>query len=61
VDKLKAVDIGVEEFDFPRKKLINVQSQIEKLVSKNFELHQMAMDGFRLVSIMPLCQLNTFP
>jgi ATP-dependent RNA helicase DDX18/HAS1 len=40
----------VEEFDFPKKKLINVQSQIEKVVSKNFDLHQSAKDGYRLVS-----------
>ena len=39
----------MEEFDFPKKKLINVQSRLEKLVSKNFELHVLAKDGFRLV------------
>lgn len=49
VDQLKAADIEVKEFDFPKKKLINVQIQIEKLVSKNFGLHQLAKDGFRLV------------
>ncbi|KAF8534420.1 P-loop containing nucleoside triphosphate hydrolase protein [Trichophaea hybrida] len=47
VDQLKAANIEVKEFDFPPKKLINIQTQIEKLVSKNFGLHQLAKDGFR--------------
>ncbi|KAA8905987.1 P-loop containing nucleoside triphosphate hydrolase protein [Sphaerosporella brunnea] len=47
VDALKAADVAVEEFDFPKNKLINVQSKLEKLVSKNFELHQAAKNGFR--------------
>ena len=56
VDALKAVGVPVEEFDFPKKKLINVQTQIEKFVSKEFELHVLAKDAFRLVlpdSILP--------
>lgn len=53
VDKLKENADGcgaVQEFDFPPKKLLNVQPQIEKLVSKSFAAHQLAKEAFRLVS-----------
>lgn len=54
MDSLKTAGIAVEEFDFPKNKLIKIQTQLEKLVSKNFELHTLAKDGFRLVaSIAP--------
>lgn len=49
IEVLKAAEVPVEEFDFPKKKLINVQAQIEKFVSKEFELHVIAKDAFRLV------------
>ena len=35
------------EFDFPAKKLVNVQSQLEKLIGQNYYLHRAAKDGYR--------------
>lgn len=37
----------VVEFEFPSKKIINVQSQLEKLINKNFYLSQSAKDAFK--------------
>jgi ATP-dependent RNA helicase DDX18/HAS1 len=39
--------VPVLEFDFPAKKIINVQSQLEKLIANNYYLHQSAKDGYR--------------
>jgi ATP-dependent RNA helicase DDX18/HAS1 len=39
--------VPVSEFEFPAKKIINVQSQLEKLISQNYYLHQSAKDGFK--------------
>ena len=53
VDELKGHSSDsdtLQEFDFPPKKLLNVQPQIEKLVSKSFAAHQLAKEAFRLVS-----------
>jgi ATP-dependent RNA helicase DDX18/HAS1 len=49
VEELKKTGIVTEEFDFPKKALINVQKQLEKLVKTVYELHCTAKDGFRLV------------
>jgi hypothetical protein len=51
VEQLKAANLEVEEFDFPKKKLSSIQDQIERLVAKNYELNVLAKDGFRLVSL----------
>ena len=37
----------LNEYDFPTNKLANVQSQLEKLVEKNYYLHQSAKDAYR--------------
>lgn len=44
---LKAAKVPLNEYDFPPNKLANVQSQLEKLVEKNYYLHQAAKEGFR--------------
>jgi ATP-dependent RNA helicase DDX18/HAS1 len=44
---LKEARVPVTEFDLPANKIINIQSQLEKLVSQNYYLHQSAKDGFR--------------
>ncbi|KAL8412558.1 hypothetical protein RB596_001679 [Gaeumannomyces avenae] len=44
---LKQARVPVVEFEFPTKHVSNVQSQLEKLIGKNFYLHQSAKDGFR--------------
>lgn len=47
---LKEARVPVVEFEFPSKKLVNVQSQLEKLISKNYYLNNSAKDGYRLVT-----------
>ncbi|KAJ3521636.1 hypothetical protein NM208_g13201 [Fusarium decemcellulare] len=44
---LKAARVPVVEFDFPAKKIVNVQSQLEKLISQNYYLNKSAKDGYR--------------
>ncbi|SCV72511.1 BQ2448_4048 [Microbotryum intermedium] len=44
---LKAAKVPLNEYAFPPEKIANVQSQLEKLISKNYYLHQSARDGFR--------------
>lgn len=44
---LKAAKVPVFEFEFPKEKIINVQSQLEKLISKNYYLQQSAKDAYR--------------
>ena len=39
--------VPVVEYEFPAKKIANVQSQLEKLVGANYYLHQSAKEGFR--------------
>jgi hypothetical protein len=42
--------VPLNEYEFPTSKLSNVQSQLEKLVEKNYYLHQSAKEAFRCVS-----------
>lgn len=44
---LKAAKVPLNEYEFPTSKLANVQSQLEKLVEKNYYLHQSAKDAYR--------------
>lgn len=44
---LKAAKVPLNEYEFPTSKLANVQSQLEKLISKNYYLHQSAKDAYR--------------
>ncbi|KAJ8487806.1 hypothetical protein ONZ45_g14201 [Pleurotus djamor] len=44
---LKESKVPLNEFSFPAEKIANVQSQLEKLLQKNYFLHQSAKDGFR--------------
>lgn len=44
---LKDSKVPVTEFEFPSNKLVNVQSQLEKLVSKNYYLHNGAKDAYK--------------
>lgn len=39
--------VPLNEYEFPTSKLANVQSQLEKLVEKNYYLHQSAKEAFR--------------
>ncbi|GAA5977090.1 hypothetical protein JCM11641_001297 [Rhodosporidiobolus odoratus] len=44
---LKVAKVPLNEYSFPTEKIANVQGQLEKLISKNYYLHQSARDGFR--------------
>lgn len=44
---LKAARVPVVEFEFPSKKIINVQSNLEKLIQKNYYLQQSAKEAFK--------------
>ncbi|KAI0376572.1 ATP-dependent RNA helicase HAS1 [Hypomontagnella monticulosa] len=44
---LKEARVPVLEYEFPAKKILNVSSQLEKLISQNYYLNQSAKDGYR--------------
>ncbi len=44
---LQAAKVPLNEYEFPTNKIANVQSQLEKLVEKNYYLHQSARDAYR--------------
>ncbi|MCJ1471466.1 ATP-dependent RNA helicase [Lambiella insularis] len=44
---LKEARVPVVEFDFPAKRIVNVQSQLEKLIGQNYYLNRSAKDGYR--------------
>jgi ATP-dependent RNA helicase DDX18/HAS1 len=44
---LKAAKVPLNEYEFPSHKISNVQSQIEKLIEKNYYLHRTARDAYR--------------
>ncbi|SZF02627.1 unnamed protein product [Blumeria hordei] len=44
---LKTARVPVVEFDFPTKKIVNIQSQLEKLIDQNYYLNKSAKDGYK--------------
>ncbi|RFU31879.1 hypothetical protein B7463_g4474, partial [Scytalidium lignicola] len=44
---LKAARVPVVEFDFPANKIVNVQSQLEKLIASNYYLNSSAKSGYK--------------
>ncbi|EGG15470.1 putative RNA helicase [Cavenderia fasciculata] len=44
---LKLAKVPLNEYEFPQKKVSNVQEQLEKLISHNFYLHNSARDAYR--------------
>lgn len=44
---LKEARVPLNEFSFPADKVANVQTQLEKLLQKNYYLHRSALDGYR--------------
>jgi len=43
---LKQMKVPLEEYEFPHSKIANIQSQLEKLVSTIYYLHQSARDAY---------------
>ncbi|TKA57576.1 ATP-dependent RNA helicase HAS1 [Cryomyces minteri] len=44
---LKEARVPLVEFELPAKKVLNIQSQLEALISKNYYLNKSAKDGYR--------------
>lgn len=44
---LREARVPVVEFEFPASRIVNVQSQLEKLIGKNYYLNRSAKDGYR--------------
>lgn len=44
---LEEARVPIVEFEFPEKKLLNIQSQLEKLIASNYYLNKSAKDAFR--------------
>ena len=44
---LEEARVPVVEYEFPTKKIANVQSQLEKLIGQNYYLNKSAKEGFR--------------
>jgi ATP-dependent RNA helicase DDX18/HAS1 len=44
---LKAAKVPLNEYDFPTSKISNVQAQLERLIEKNYYLHQSAKEAYR--------------
>ncbi|KAJ5281108.1 ATP-dependent RNA helicase has1 [Penicillium angulare] len=44
---LKEARVPVVEFEFPQSKIVNVQSQLEKLIGQNYYLNKSAKEGYR--------------
>jgi ATP-dependent RNA helicase DDX18/HAS1 len=44
---LKAAKVTLQEYEFPTKKVANIQSQLTMLIEKNFYLHKSAKDAYR--------------
>ncbi len=42
-----ALQVPLNEYEFPTHKVANVQAQLERLVEKNYYLHQSARDAYR--------------
>ncbi len=44
---LKAAKVSLNEYEFPTNKVANVQSQLQKLIEKNYYLNRAARDAYR--------------
>jgi len=44
---LKHAKVTLNEYEFPSNKIANVQSQLEKLIEKNYYLHRSAREAYR--------------
>ncbi|KAF2399403.1 DEAD-domain-containing protein [Trichodelitschia bisporula] len=44
---LKEARVPLVEFELPEKKILNIQSQLEKLINSNYYLNKSAKDGYR--------------
>lgn len=52
LSQLKEARVPVVEFDFPAKKLVNIQSQLEKLISQNYYLNKVSHPQVQCTYVM---------
>lgn len=55
---LKEARVPLVEFDFPAKRILNIQSQLEKLISQNYYLNKVRLYNSRVVSQRPNVMLS---
>ena len=57
---LKEARVPLVEFEMPTKKIVNIQSQLEKLIGSNFYLNKVCHApfqlGIQLINIYPVCE-----
>merc|ERR1712093_805838 len=44
---LRKFNIPVNEYTFPSSKIVNIQSQLERVIEKNYHLHRSSRDAYR--------------
>lgn len=44
---LRKMQIPVNEYTFPANKIVNIQSQLERVIEKNYHLHRSSRDAYR--------------
>ena len=44
---LKEARVPLVEYEFPAKRIVSIQSQLEKLIGQNYYLNKSAKDGYR--------------
>ena len=44
---LRAAKVALNEYEFPKSKVANIQGQLTKLIGRNFYLHKAARDAYR--------------
>ena len=44
---LRAAKVALNEYEFPKNKVATIQSQLTKLISRNYYLHKAARDAYR--------------
>merc|ERR1712093_17132 len=44
---LRKFNIPVNEYTFPANKIVNIQSQLERVIEKNYHLHRSSRDAYR--------------
>lgn len=47
LEYLREAKVPIQQFEFPQSKVAKVQAQLEKIVEKNYYLHQSAREAYR--------------
>ena len=55
---LRAAKVALNEYEFPKNKVANIQSQLTKLISRNYYLHKSARDAYRSYIMADIFNVN---